>query len=99
MPNKSILLINTTPYVYSYLLTLLLPTFLPGTSNLTIHVYLLIHQANSYQSPGLPLEMVHGGVRVGAIYLAGVIAGSLASGKPVVDKFQRKGVYLAGVCQ
>jgi len=28
---------------------------------------------------GIPLEMVHGGVRVGVIYIAGVVAGSLAS--------------------
>nr|XP_002130870.1 rhomboid-related protein 2 [Ciona intestinalis] len=28
---------------------------------------------------GIPLEMVHGGLRVGAIYLTGVIGGSLAS--------------------
>nr|CAB3265566.1 rhomboid-related protein 2 [Phallusia mammillata] len=28
---------------------------------------------------GIPLEMVHGGLRVGAIYIAGVVGGSLAS--------------------
>lgn len=28
---------------------------------------------------GIPLEMVHKGLRVGLVYLAGVIAGSLAS--------------------
>ncbi|CAK8682155.1 unnamed protein product [Clavelina lepadiformis] len=28
---------------------------------------------------GIPLEMVHGGLRVGAIYMAGVLGGSLAS--------------------
>jgi len=34
---------------------------------------------------GIPLEMVHGGLRVGAIYVAGVVAGSLASS--VFDPF------------
>lgn len=39
---------------------------------------------------GLPLEMVHGSTRIGAVYMAGVLAGSL--GTSVFDT----DVYLVG---
>lgn len=39
---------------------------------------------------GLPLEMVHGSLRIGAVYMAGVLAGSL--GTSVFDR----DVYLVG---
>ena len=39
---------------------------------------------------GLPLEMVHGSMRIGAVYMAGVLAGSL--GTSVFDT----DVYLVG---